>query len=76
VLTWIEKYKGEVSNTIIKTVENWKDEEIVRKLELSVGKDLQYIRLNGTIVGGLAGLTLYSIYQGVLHFGPLLAKYR
>jgi uncharacterized membrane-anchored protein YjiN (DUF445 family) len=74
VLTWIEKYKGEVRNTIIKTVENWKDEEIVGKLELSVGKDLQYIRLNGTIVGGLAGLTLYTIYQGVLHFGPLWAK--
>jgi len=74
VLTWIEKYKGEVSNTIIKTVENWKDEEIVQKLELSVGKDLQYIRLNGTIVGGLAGLTLYSIYQGILFFSMFIAK--
>jgi uncharacterized membrane-anchored protein YjiN (DUF445 family) len=74
VLIWIEKYKGEVSTTIIRTVENWKDEEIVRKLELSVGKDLQYIRLNGTIVGGLAGLTIYSIYQCILLCNTLLAK--
>jgi uncharacterized membrane-anchored protein YjiN (DUF445 family) len=74
MLTWIDKYKDEVRNTIIKTVENWKNEEIVRKLELSVGKDLQYIRLNGTIVGGLAGLTLYSIYQGILHCSCLFAK--
>jgi uncharacterized membrane-anchored protein YjiN (DUF445 family) len=74
LLAWVEKYKGEVSNTIIKTVENWKDEEIVRKLELSVGKDLQYIRLNGTIVGGLAGVALFSMYQGVLFFGSYFLK--
>jgi uncharacterized membrane-anchored protein YjiN (DUF445 family) len=66
ILLWMEKYKDEVRNTIIKTVEGWKDEEIVEKLELSVGKDLQYIRLNGTLVGGIAGLAIFSIYQAII----------
>ena len=38
-------------------------EMVARKLELEVGKDLQFIRINGTLVGGLVGLLIYSIAQ-------------
>ena len=48
---------------IANTVKQWKDSELVHELELSVGSDLQYIRINGTIVGGLAGLLIYSVSQ-------------
>ena len=45
------------------TVGNWKGKELSEKLELEVGKDLQFIRVNGTLVGGLVGLILYSVSQ-------------
>lgn len=48
---------------ISNTVGNWKGDELSRKLELEVGKDLQYIRINGTLVGGLVGLIIYTITQ-------------
>ena len=43
------------------TVGNWEGKELSRKLELEVGKDLQFIRINGTIVGGIVGLLIYTI---------------
>lgn len=46
---------------ISNTVGNWEGRELSEKLELEVGKDLQFIRINGTIVGGLVGLLLYAI---------------
>ncbi len=46
---------------IANTVKQWEDKELVRELELSVGSDLQYIRVNGTVVGGLIGLILHAI---------------
>jgi uncharacterized membrane-anchored protein YjiN (DUF445 family) len=49
---------GELIST---TVGNWEGKELSRKLELEVGKDLQFIRINGTIVGGLVGLLIYTI---------------
>lgn len=48
---------------ISNTVGNWKGKELSNKLELEVGKDLQYIRINGTLVGGLVGLLIYTITQ-------------
>lgn len=50
-----------VSKLISSTVENWDGQMLSEKLELEVGKDLQFIRVNGTIVGGLVGLILYTI---------------
>ena len=41
----------------------WKSDDLVRKIEAYAGKDLQYIRINGTVVGGLAGLVIYSLVQ-------------
>jgi uncharacterized membrane-anchored protein YjiN (DUF445 family) len=43
------------------TVERWDTDETVSRLELLVGRDLQFIRINGTIVGGLAGLVIFYV---------------
>jgi len=52
-----------VSALISNTVGNWQGRDLSRKLELEVGKDLQFIRINGTIVGGLVGLLIYAVTQ-------------
>ncbi|MBL8474288.1 MAG: DUF445 domain-containing protein [Rhodocyclaceae bacterium] len=49
-----------ISRHIAGTIRAWKDENLIRELELSVGKDLQFIRLNGTLVGGIIGLAIYG----------------
>ena len=41
-------------------VDNWDTATLVNRLELQVGKDLQYIRINGTLVGGLVGLLIFT----------------
>jgi len=51
----------EVEQLISQTISNWDAEETSRKIELHVGKDLQFIRINGTLVGGLVGLVIYTI---------------
>jgi uncharacterized membrane-anchored protein YjiN (DUF445 family) len=53
----------EVEGLISKTVGNWEGKELSDKLELEVGKDLQYIRINGTLVGGIVGLIIYTLTQ-------------
>ena len=45
------------------TVQRWDTEQTSRRLELQVGRDLQFIRINGTVVGALAGLAIYAITQ-------------
>lgn len=55
-----EQFRGEVANLIASTVQRWDTEETVDRLELQVGRDLQFIRVNGTLVGGLVGLLIYS----------------
>jgi uncharacterized membrane-anchored protein YjiN (DUF445 family) len=50
---------------IAQTVKAWEDHQLVEELELAVGKDLQFIRLNGTLVGGIAGLALYALQQAL-----------
>ena len=45
------------------TVKNWDSREMSRQIELNIGKDLQYIRINGTLVGGFIGLLLYASSQ-------------
>lgn len=56
-----ENYSGEVTAIISETVERWDAREASEKIELMVGKDLQFIRLNGTLVGALAGLAIYTV---------------
>ncbi|ATA90454.1 DUF445 domain-containing protein [Capnocytophaga stomatis] len=63
IYQFVLKNKNEVGQLISETVGNWKGRELSEKLELEVGKDLQFIRINGTLVGGLVGLLIYVITQ-------------
>ncbi|MFV9427812.1 DUF445 family protein [Rhodococcus rhodochrous] len=56
-------YADEITSVIRETVERWDAEEASRKIELAVGRDLQFIRINGTVVGSLAGLTIYAVSE-------------
>lgn len=58
---YILKNTHQFGNLISSTVGNWQGKELSEKLELEVGKDLQFIRVNGTIVGGLVGLIIYTV---------------
>ncbi|HLV92783.1 MAG TPA: DUF445 domain-containing protein [Aequorivita sp.] len=57
----ILKNRDEVEHLISDTVSGWEGKELSEKLELEVGKDLQFIRINGTLVGGLVGLIIYTL---------------
>lgn len=58
---YILRNTHQASTLISSTVGNWQGKELSQKLELEVGKDLQFIRVNGTLVGGLVGLIIYTI---------------
>jgi len=72
--TWLEgaatyvvsNYRAEITALITDTVELWDGAETARKVELQVGRDLQFIRINGTVVGALAGLAIHTFGQLVL----------
>jgi uncharacterized membrane-anchored protein YjiN (DUF445 family) len=57
----VEQSRGEVGELIASTVARWDPAESSRRIELQVGRDLQFIRINGTVVGGLAGLLIYTV---------------
>jgi uncharacterized membrane-anchored protein YjiN (DUF445 family) len=59
----VDHYRGEVADLIAGTVAKWDGAATAERLELQVGRDLQFIRINGTIVGGLAGLVIYTASQ-------------
>lgn len=56
-----EQLREGAKDHISRTVRQWDDRQLVRELELTVGTDLQYIRFNGTVVGGLVGVGLHAI---------------
>ena len=57
------EFAGFLTRHIADTVKQWDDREMSEQIELNIGKDLQYIRINGTVVGGLIGVTLYLLSQ-------------
>ncbi len=57
----VDHYRGEVAEIISSTVQKWDGKATAERLELQVGRDLQFIRINGTIVGGLAGVVIYTV---------------
>jgi uncharacterized membrane-anchored protein YjiN (DUF445 family) len=59
----VDQYRHEVGQLIEHTVGQWDPDATSRKIELQIGRDLQFIRINGTIVGGLVGLFLYILAQ-------------
>jgi uncharacterized membrane-anchored protein YjiN (DUF445 family) len=61
VLYVVEAYRHEIADVIATTVAKWDPQEAAARIEVQVGRDLQFIRINGTIVGGLAGLLIYTV---------------
>jgi len=59
--------KKVIGDLISSTVKSWDGKEVSEKLELEIGKDLQYIRINGTLVGGMIGLIIYGV-ESLYHF--------
>lgn len=59
----VEHFHGEIVGLVSGTIERWDAEETAERLELLLGPDLQFIRINGTVVGALAGLTLHGVAQ-------------
>lgn len=62
----VRNYRHEIAAVIAETVERWDAAETADKIELQVGKDLQFIRINGTIVGALAGVAIFSVAQALV----------
>ena len=61
-------YRFEIGAYIERVVRDWDSETLVKRLELQVGRDLQYIRINGTLVGGLVGLLLFLASKWIVTF--------
>ena len=57
------RFEDEIGGIVTSTISKWDSRETARRLELLLGPDLQYIRINGTVVGGIAGLALHAITQ-------------
>ena len=60
-MVWaVGRYGEELTSVITATIQRWDGDEAARKIELHVGRDLQFIRINGTVVGGLVGLVIHA----------------
>ena len=57
----VDTYRAEITSLISETVAGWDADEASRKIEANVGRDLQFIRINGTVVGALAGLLIHTV---------------
>ena len=57
----VERYGAEVTQVISATIDRWDGKETAERVELQVGRDLQFIRINGTIVGGLVGVVIHAV---------------
>lgn len=57
----VDRYRDEIAAIISDTVARWDAGDTAKKIELQVGRDLQFIRVNGTIVGALAGIAIHAI---------------
>ena len=59
----IRQHRGEAGRFIEQQLAKWTREEMTQRIELAIGRDLQFIRINGTIVGGLVGLLIHAVMQ-------------
>jgi uncharacterized membrane-anchored protein YjiN (DUF445 family) len=57
----VTRNREQIASLISDTVESWDAEDTSRRVELAIGSDLQYIRINGTLVGGLVGLLIHAV---------------
>lgn len=56
-------YRHEISAVISETVKRWDAEATSQRIEIQVGRDLQFIRINGTLVGGMVGLLIHTVIR-------------
>jgi uncharacterized membrane-anchored protein YjiN (DUF445 family) len=56
----VDRYGAELTTVITHTIERWDGKEAAERIELHVGRDLQFIRINGTIVGGIVGVVIHA----------------
>ncbi|MGW5336406.1 DUF445 domain-containing protein [Streptomyces bauhiniae] len=61
----VTTYRKEITSLITETVAGWDAEHTTRKIEAHIGRDLQFIRINGTVVGSLAGLVIYTVSRAL-----------
>lgn len=61
----VTTYRDEITSLITDTVAGWDAEHTSKKIEAHIGRDLQFIRINGTVVGALAGLAIYAVSHAV-----------
>ncbi len=61
----VDHFGGEITDLVSTTIARWDGAETSDRLELLLGPDLQFIRINGTVVGGLAGFALHGIAQAL-----------
>jgi uncharacterized membrane-anchored protein YjiN (DUF445 family) len=59
----IERYREDIRRYIVERVAQWNADEMTRELERNIGRDLQFIRINGTLVGGLVGLLIHTVTE-------------
>ncbi|HAK51756.1 MAG TPA: hypothetical protein DCM54_07625 [Gammaproteobacteria bacterium] len=59
----IRSYGEEISDLIARTIKNWDPVATSERIEIQIGRDLQFIRINGTLVGGLIGLLIHSVHH-------------
>ncbi|WP_244884676.1 DUF445 family protein [Paraburkholderia mimosarum] len=57
----VVRYRHQLSTLITDVVKSWKAEEVSRKIEVEIGRDLQFVRVNGTLVGGTVGVLLHAL---------------
>jgi uncharacterized membrane-anchored protein YjiN (DUF445 family) len=60
---WIARYREQIGRTIVERVDAWNTEQLTAELERNIGRDLQFVRINGTLVGGLVGLAIHALTQ-------------
>ncbi|MFD9539046.1 DUF445 domain-containing protein [Streptomyces sp. NPDC060022] len=61
----VTTYRTEITSLISDTVAGWDADQTSKKIEAHIGRDLQFIRINGTVVGALAGLVIYSVSRAL-----------
>ena len=62
----VTTYRKEITSLITETVAGWDPEHTTKKIEANIGRDLQFIRINGTVVGSLAGLLIYTVSRAIV----------
>jgi uncharacterized membrane-anchored protein YjiN (DUF445 family) len=65
VVDYIAPWRRQISNFIAEVVKSWDGPTVAQIVELEVGRDLQYIRINGTLVGALIGTLLFHIGMAI-----------